>query len=124
MKHPASSNEYRTVYLKWPSSISKLCPICHSAVKKKYPDNGKIIHTLEGDVNQIVYFYACTNITCTFHQKPFNLHPRFEFDGFLFGRDVVQIVAEMGIKDIIKPDDIKKILKRVYKFEISESTIR
>ena len=107
MKHPASSDEYRTVYLKWPSSIPKCCPICHSDVKYKYPDNGKIIYTLEGDVNQITYFYACINITCPFHKKPFNLHPRFEFEGFLFGRDVVQVVAEMGIKDIIKPKDIE-----------------
>ncbi|WP_457559670.1 hypothetical protein, partial [Candidatus Harpocratesius sp.] len=124
MKHPASSNEYRTVYLKWPSSIPKQCPICQARVKKKYPDNGKLIHTLEGDVNQIVYFYACTNSKCLFHSKPFNLHPRFEFEGFLFGRDVVQKVAIYGIKENFKPIDIQKMLKIEYKFEISESTIR
>ncbi len=124
MKHPASSTQYRTVYLKWPESLPKQCPLCQSEVEKKYPDNGKIVHTLEGDVNQIVYLYSCSNNYCQLYKSVFNPHPRFEFDGFLFGRDVVQKISIYGIKENFKPTDIQKVLKLEYKFDISESSIR
>ena len=77
MKHPASSTEYRTIYLKWPSSLPKQCPICKSEIEKKYPDAGKLVRTFEGKINQIVYYYKCTNPECEFFDEVFNPHPRF-----------------------------------------------
>ncbi len=124
MKYPARSSEYTTVYLKWPKKIPKSCPVCRGVVRKKFANNGKIVRTLEGSINQVTYLYACTNSTCSFYDEPFNPHPRFEFEGFYFGRDVVQKVAKYGLKERFKPAHIKTLFKNEYKLKISESTIR
>ncbi len=124
MKYSADSPEYTTIYLKWPVNLPKTCPICKAAIKKKYPDNGKIVHTLEGDINQVTYFYACTNTSCSFYDHPFNPRPRFEFGGFYYGKDVLQQVAEYGLGEGFKPKYIHSLLKKTYKLKISESTIR
>jgi hypothetical protein len=124
MKYSASSKEYLTIYLKWPQTLPKICPLCQSDIEMKYPNNGKIVHTLQGKINQITYFYGCTNKECHFHTKPFNPQPRFDFDGFYYGRDVVKKVAFYGLKEGFKPAHIESLLKNEHKVKISESTVR
>ena len=64
------------------------------------------------------------NPSCSFYEQTFNPHPRFEFEGFYFGRDVVQKVAWYGLKKGFKPEYIKTLFNTEYNLKISESTIR
>ncbi len=51
MKRPTNSEKYRTVRISFPPELDLKCPVCESKVKHMYPDNGKLIHTLRGDVD-------------------------------------------------------------------------
>ena len=33
-----------------------VCPVCRNKVKYRYSDNGKLVHTLGGDIYQVVNF--------------------------------------------------------------------
>ncbi len=56
MNRATFSEEYETVRVGYPSELNHVCPVCRSKVKYRYPDNGKLVHTLEGDVYQVVNF--------------------------------------------------------------------
>ncbi|QEE14369.1 hypothetical protein DSAG12_04330 [Promethearchaeum syntrophicum] len=124
MKYHAQSGDYCTVYLKWPQNLPKECPVCQEKVIKKYADNGKIVHSLAGDINQITIYYHCINPNCKMHDIVFNPQSRFEFEGFYYGKDVVQKVAFYALKKHFKAAYILDVLQTEYKLKISESTIR
>ncbi len=56
--------------------------------------------------------------------KPFNPQVRLEFDGFYFGKDVLQKVSFYALKKHFKAKYIVDVLKTEYSLTISESTIR
>ena len=57
MYRPSLSDSYTTDYLSWPDYISRRCDICGIPLKFAHADNGKLVHTLKGDVQQVRYKY-------------------------------------------------------------------
>ena len=64
MNRPTYSEEYITKRIGYPRELDLKCVVCGRKVKYCYPDNGKLVHTLNGDVYQIVNLYSCTNEYC------------------------------------------------------------
>ena len=64
MNRPIFSEEYKTRRIGYPQELGHQCVVCGSKVRYNYPDNGKLVHTLTGDVYQIVNLYTCTNESC------------------------------------------------------------
>ena len=69
-------------------------------------------------------YFDLEDPSCNLHTNLFNPHSRFEFDGFYFGKDVIQKISIYGIKERFKATQIKSLLQEEYKLQISESTIR
>lgn len=61
MNRATFSEEYETVRVGYPSELNHACHVCRSNVKYRYPDNGKLVYTLEGDVYQVVNLYQVVN---------------------------------------------------------------
>ena len=64
VNRPTFSEEYKTKRLEYPQELDYECVVCGNKVKYCYPNNGKLVHTLNGDVYQIVNLYICTNEDC------------------------------------------------------------
>lgn len=124
MKYPAHDEKYITEYINWPTSLPRKCPACESPVKFVYKDNGKLVRTLTGNINQITSLYQCTNPECALSTKAFNPAPRFDFEGFHFGKDVVHKVMLLSIRHRLNAPQIKGVLEEDFGFSISENTIR
>ena len=123
MNQPTNSEKYKTVRLGYPPELSHACPICGNDVKYRYPDNGKLVHTLQGDVYQVVNLYACTHNECVMSKLAFNPSPRYDYSSRHFGADVFNLVAEELLIFEQKSDQIHKRLTLKYGLSVSPDTI-
>lgn len=123
MNRPTISEEYKTVRKGYPHELNHECPICENEVKYCYPDNGKLVHTLQGDVYQIINLYSCTNEECVMSKIAFNPCPRFDYSGRHFGADVFNLVAEEFLIFDQKPNQIHKRLTLKHGLSISPDTV-
>jgi len=123
MNRPTNSEEYNTVRIGYPPEFDHECPLCKSEVKYRYPDNGKLVHTLNGDVYQILNLYTCTNKECVMSKVAFNPGPRFDYSQRHFGADVFKLVSEEYLIFDLKPDQIYKRLTLKYGLSISLDTV-
>jgi hypothetical protein len=112
-----------TERLSWPDGTPHLCPVCGAPVKFYGSDNGKLVHTLEGIVNQVVNLYACTSLDCRLHVTPFNLHPRFDYGGRRYGADVFRFIAREFLLIEAPPVQIHRRLTLDHQVDISERTV-
>ena len=73
MRYKTYSKEYKTVRIGYPKDLNLKCPLCEHDVKYEYANSGKIVHTLNGDINQVMNLYMClymyTNKECEFHNN-------------------------------------------------------
>lgn len=123
MRYKTNSEEYKTERLGYPKELNLKCPLCEFDVKFQYANDGKIVHTLSGDINQIVNLYKCTNGECAFHDKTFNPAPRFDYSDRYYGADVFKLIAEEYLIYDLKPDQIYKRLTKKYQLSISPETV-
>jgi len=123
MNRKTHSEDYETVRKSYPKELNKACIICGSKVKFKYPDGGKLVHTLEGDIYQVMNYYACTNGACEMSKKAFNPSPRFDYGEGYFGADVFRLVADEFLLFNQKPEQIHHRLITNYQLDISSATI-
>lgn len=93
-------------------------------MKYRYPDNGKLVHSLEGDVYQVVNLYSCTNENCELNKVAFNPSPRFDYSNRHFGADVFSLIAEEFLLYKQKPDQIHLRFTLKYRLDISIDTVR
>lgn len=56
---------FETIYVKIDDFLNGRCPFCGSNVEELYPSSGHSFSTLDGWVNMVVYWYECTNPSCT-----------------------------------------------------------
>jgi hypothetical protein len=103
--------------------MPRACPICEGKVKFCGSDDGKLVHTLEGVVYQIVNLYRCTTGDCPLHERAFNLHPRFDYGKRRVGADVFRLVAEELLIIHATPGQIWQRLTRKFGVDISERTV-
>ena len=94
MKNKTNSTEYSTMRIGYPTYLNKSCICCNSPVEFAYPDDGKMVRTLEGIVYQIVNYFKCSNPDCKLHKIPFNPSPRIDYSNRHFGADVFKFVSE------------------------------
>jgi hypothetical protein len=100
------------------------CPLCGEKVRFAHADNGKLVHTLQGDIYQVVNLYSCRNHECEFSKIAFNPSPRFDYGGRYYGADVVRFIAEEFLLYSQKPEQIYERITKKYELQISEGTIR
>ena len=123
MNRPTNSEKYKTVRIGYPPELSQACPICGYEVKYRYPDNGKLVHTLRGDINQVVNLYSCSNKDCVMSKLAFNPGPRYDYGSRHFGADVFNMVAEEFLIFNQKPDQIHQRLTLKHRLSVSPDTI-
>lgn len=123
MKYRTYSMDYKTYRLRWPEGNPRRCPKCGADVTFAGCDAGKIVHTLEGPINQVRDLYACTNPACPLHHHWFNPHPRVEYGGRRFGADVFKLVAEEILTLRADAGQIFLRLKTKYGVRISQRTV-
>ncbi|KKK45730.1 MAG: hypothetical protein Lokiarch_07120 [Candidatus Lokiarchaeum sp. GC14_75] len=123
MNRKTYSEEHKTVRISSPKELNKACIICGSEVKFKYPDGGKLVHTLEGDIYQVMNLYVCTNESCELSSKTFNPSPKFDYSDGYFGADVFRLVADEFLLFSQKPEQIHGRLIKKYQLNISIATI-
>jgi len=123
MKYKTNSEKYKTERLGYPKELDLKCPLCEFDVKFQYANDGKLVHTLNGDINQVVNLYKCTNGKCEFHDKAFNPAPRFDYGDRYYGADVFRLVSEEYLIYDLKPDQIYKHLTKKYQLSISPETV-
>lgn len=124
MNRKSYSDDYDTVRLSYPPGLDNKCLICESEVNYCYSDNGKLVHTLEGDIYQVVNFYSCTNQDCEMSKIVFNPSPRFDYSGRHFGADVFRFISDEFLLLKQKPNQILLRLKYEHQLEISIDTVR
>ncbi len=124
MKRETYSEDYKTVRISYPSEWNFACPSCGEKVKFKYPDDGKLVHTLKGPINQVINLYSCTNLECEFNQIAFNPCPRYDYSQRTYGADVFRFIAEEFLIYELKPGQIYKRLTKKYQLKISKDTVR
>ena len=124
MKRETYSEDYKTVRISYPSEWNFACPSCGEKVKFKYPDDGKLVHTLKGPINQVINLYSCINLECEFNQIAFNPCPRFDYSQRTYGADVFRFIAEDFLIYELKPGQIFKRLTKKYQLKISKDTVR
>ena len=123
MNRPTKSADYRTVRIGYPPECNHACSICGNKVKYKYPDNGKLVHTLQGDIYQVVNLYTCSNKECVMSKHAFNPSPRFDYSRRHYGADVVNMIAEEFLIFKQKPDQIYLRLTLKHGLTISPDTV-
>ncbi len=123
MKHETESDEYDTCRLSWPDDLDRKCPICGAKIRFCGSDDGKLVHTLEGTIHQVVNLYRCTSATCLLHERAFNLHPRFDYGKRRYGADVFRLVAEELLVIHSRPEQIWQRLTLKHGVDISERTV-
>lgn len=109
--------------ISYPKELNLKCPVCGNDVKYRYANNGKIVHTLNGDINQVVNLYTCTNQDCILHDKFFNPAPRFDYGDRYYGADVFKFIADEFLIYDLKADQIHKRLIKKYQLNISQDTV-
>ena len=124
VNRPTFSEEYETRRIGYPKELDHHCVVCGSKVKYCYPDNGKLVHTLHGDVYQIVNLYTCKNEKCEMSKVAFNPAPRFDYSNRHFGADVFSLISKEFLIFKQKPDQIHLRLRLEYRLDISIDTIR
>ncbi|MBD3213324.1 MAG: hypothetical protein GF311_12010 [Candidatus Lokiarchaeota archaeon] len=124
MNRKTYSDDYDTVRLSYPPELDNKCIICGSEVKYCYSDNGKLVHTLEGDIYQVVNYYSCTNEDCELSKIEFNPSPRLDYSGRHFGADVFRFISNEFLIFKQKCDQILLRLKLKHQLEISIDTVR
>ena len=124
MNRKTYSDNYDTFRISYPSGLDSKCIICGSEVTYCYSDTGKLVHTLEGDIYQVVNYYSCTKKDCEMSKIVFNPSPRFDYSGRHFGADVFRFISNEFLLYDSKPTQIIKRLKYEYQFEISIDTVR
>lgn len=118
------SEDYDTVRISYPPGLNNKCIICGNDVTYCYSDNGKLVHTLEGDIYQVVNYYSCTNRDCEMSKIVFNPSPRFDYSGRHFGADVFRLFSREFLLYDSKPSQILKRLKYEHHLDISGDTTR
>ena len=88
-----------------------------------YADDGKIVYTRHGAINQVINLYACEDSNCPLHSHPFNPAPRFDYGERHDGADVFRYVGEETLCVKSKPEQILTHL-RAEGVPISISTVR
>ena len=107
----------------FPKDLNQKCPLCEYDVQFQYANNGKIVHTLNGDINQIMNLYTCINEECEFYDKAFNPAPRFDYGARHYGADVFRLIADEFLIYDLKADQIYKRLIKKYQLDISTDTV-
>ncbi len=123
MKHETESDEYDTCRLSWPDDMERKCPICGEKIRFCGSDDGKLVHTLDGTIHQVVNLYRCTGASCPLHERAFNLHPRFDYGARRYGADVFRLVAEELLVIHSRPEQIWQRLTLKHHVDISERTV-
>lgn len=123
MNRKTYSENHKTVRKSYPKELNKACILCGSKVKYEYPDGGKLVHTLAGDIYQIMNLYSCTNEECEMSKNVFNPSPRFDYGDGYFGADVFRLVADEFLLFSQKPGQIYDRLTTKYQLDISSATI-
>lgn len=118
------SEDYNTFRISYPPELDCKCIACQSGVIYRYSDNGKLVHTLEGDIYQVVNLYSCTNEQCPLSKIAINPSPRFDYGDRHFGADVFRLISDEFLLFNAKPSQIIKRLKYVHHLDISIDTIR
>ena len=118
------SEDYDTIRISYPPELDNKCVICGSEVNYNYSDNGKLVHTLEGDINQVVNLYSCTNENCAMSRIVFNPNSRFDYSDRHFGADVFRFISNEFLLFNAKPSQINKRLKYYHQLNISIDTVR
>ena len=124
MNRKTYSDDYDTVRFSYPPGLDNKCIICGKEVKYCYSDNGKLVHTLEGDIYQVVNYYSCINEECEMSKVAFNPSPRFDYSGRHFGSDVFRFISNEFLVFKQKPDQILLRLKLEHQLDISIDTVR
>ena len=123
MNRKTYSEKHETVRISYPKELNKAFIVCGSKEKFKYPDGGKLVHTLEGDIYQVMNYYACTNEVCELSEKAFNPKPIFDYGDGYFGADVFRLVADESLLFNQKLGQIHHRLITNYQLDISSATI-
>ena len=118
------SEDYDTIRISYPPGLNNKCVICGNDVIYCYADNGKLVHTLEGDIYQVVNYYSCTNRDCEMSKIVFNPSPRFDYSGRHFGADVFRFFSREFLLFDSKPSQILKRLKYEHRLDISGDTVQ
>ena len=124
MNRKTYSEDYDTIRISYPSGLNNKCITCGNDVSYCYSDNGKLVHTLEGDIYQVVNYYSCTNRNCEMSKIVFNPSPRFDYSGRHFGADVFRFFSREFLLFDSKPSQILKRLKYEHRLDISSDTVR
>ncbi len=124
MNRKTYSEDYDTIRISYPLELDNKCVVCGSEVNYQYSDNGKLVHTLEGDVNQVVNLYSCSNENCTMNKIVFNPSPRFDYSDRHFGADVFRFISNEFLVFKLKPSQILLQLKYKHHLDISIDTVR
>ncbi|MHA1612889.1 MAG: hypothetical protein ACTSYU_12605 [Promethearchaeota archaeon] len=124
MYRPSNSDSYNTDYLAWPDHISRRCNICGTPLKFAHADNGKLIHTLDGDIQQVAYKYTCPNEKCENFKRYFNPAPRYDYDQHYFGKDVLNRISREIFVFKQNPGQIHLRLTLDYSLNISLRTVQ
>ncbi len=124
MNRKTYSEDYDTIRISYPPGLNNKCITCGNDVSYCYSDNGKLVHTLEGDIYQVVNYYSCTNRNCEMSKIVFNPSPRFDYSGRRFGADVFRFFSREFLLFDSKPSQILKRLKYEHRLDISGDTVR
>jgi hypothetical protein len=114
MYRSSESESYTTDYLAWPDTISRRCNICGKILEFAHADNGKLVHTLNGPIHQVVYKYTCPNEKCGNWKKYLNPAPRYDYDFNYYGKDVLQRISREIFVFEQNPNQIHKRLTLDY----------
>lgn len=124
MNRKTYSEDYDTIRISYPPGLNNKCITCGNDVSYCYSDNGKLVHTLEGDIYQVVNYYSCANRDCEMSKIVFNPSPRFDYSGRHFGADVFRFFSREFLLFDSKPSQILKRLKYEHHLDISGDTVR
>lgn len=124
MNRKTFSVDYDTVRISYPSELDSKCINCGNKVVYQYSDNGKLVHTLEGDVYQVTNYYSCTNEDCELSRVVFNPSPKFDYGSRHFGADVFRFISREFLLFDSKPNQILKRLKYDHRLSISSETVQ
>lgn len=61
MMYKINSEKYKTVRISYLKELNLKYPLCENDIKYNYSNRGKIVPTLNGDINQIMNLYTFTN---------------------------------------------------------------
>ena len=123
MRRSAKSNAYATKYLSWPDTIISLCNLCKSPLKFAHAGSGKLVHGLNGDTHQVLYYYNCSNEKCENYKKYFNPTPRLDYSKSYYGQDVINRINREIQVFKQNPEQIYLRLTLDYELDISLRTV-